>query len=309
MPAQRLFFQRIGHRKLVETRVRGSRVESSELRTPQAYLAPPKKLSARLARVFGKLVRLFGHGLWLSPLLILPKAVLRFVDSLLSDMLLLVFVGIVVGFFLSLVGLVLMRLVGGTRDELVFEVVPPALAPATKVPRTLLLPKADSAAQLKHLVGSRVRVRGKLVGEETGSQPGLVHDLWLTQTGKAERVVWSSPWTLEADGVLVVADLDAAPELHAPTRDVGAQEWFSRLTTDRGGRLGAGSQWQRPEADAQLSTLHDGDDVEISGVVARVSEEAAPEEDGVGYRQRGMSLRPIVTIEASLNSAVRIDKL
>ncbi len=309
MPAHRLFFQRLGPHKLIETRVRGDQLEKSELGTPKAYLAPPTQLSARLATLFGKLVRLFGHGLWLSPLLILPKAVLRFVDSLLSDVLLLVFVGIVVGFFASLVGLVLMRLIGGTRDELVFDVVPPELAAGVKAPRTLLLPKSDSAAQLRHLVGSRVRVRGHLVGNESGAEPGLMHDLWLTETGKAERVVWSVPWTLEADGVLVVADLDAAPELHAPTRKVGAQEWFDRLVTNHASSLDASAKWRTPGTDAQLSTLNNGDRVELRGVIAQVSEEAQQEEDGVGYRKRGMSLRPVVKIEASLNSTVHIDKL
>jgi hypothetical protein len=306
VPAQHLFFQRLSPTQLVETRVRQGRAETSQTRIPSAYLAPPGELSAKLARRFGKALRVFAHALWLSPLLIVPKFLLNFVDVLVSDGLLVLFVTVVVGFFASLAGLVLMRLIGGARDELSADLLPPARA-AALLPNARSLPSAKSAAELQSLVGKPIVVRGSLEGGESAAQPALLHDLWLGDDASAERVAWSAAWTVEAEDVTIISDLDAAPHVIGPTRSVSAQEWFGKLWTSA--RLDATARWHTPDAEAELCTLHSGDSVELRGVVARVYDgEVVPEQSG-GYRRSGMQRRPIVVLASSVDQPLQLRAL
>lgn len=307
VPGQHLFFQRLSSKQLVETRVRDGRGETSEVPTPPVYLALPDKLSAKLARAFGKSLRVFAHTLWLSPLLIAPKFLLNLVNRQLSDMLLVVFVSIVLGFFGSLAGLIMMRLIGGARDELSADLLGPGDAHPALGPRVRPLPAAATAAELQHLVGNTVRARGSLEGGESVAQSALLHDLWFGEEKAAERVLWSADFKVETEGVTLTADLDSAPRIAGPTRPVSAHEWFQKLCA--GAPLHPERDWHTPSAEAELCTLHSGDAVEICGVVARVFDAEVQPEQSVGYRHAGMQRRPVVVLEASLHHPLALHAL
>ncbi|MEZ4224462.1 MAG: hypothetical protein R3B13_26165 [Polyangiaceae bacterium] len=304
-----LFLQRYDAERLVETRVRGDRSEASEIPTPREYLALPTGLPARLARAFAALLRVFAYGLWLCPLLLVPKALLNWVDPLLSDGVLIGFVLWILGFFSSLSGLVLMRLLGGARDELRSA---PILPDSKRLPPgagVAALPPGSDLNQWQTRIGQPARLRGTVIAGAPRGDLAVARDLALQAETHVERLVWTTEFRIESDAGLLELEFESAPVLLAPRQAVSPAEWFPRLTAHTRILPPASVELRAAPADATLCGISDGDTVDVRGVLGRVTEEEVAAAGASGYRATAGEKRRLLVMRSELGAPVVLERI
>ncbi len=199
------------------------------------------------------LLKALARAVYVSPLLLLLRLILRSAYPAAGDVPILLFVAIVVLFFTALDLWIFVSLVwwlaGHTEGGLRFlvpdrEVVPPtnALPPGRAGP------------------GDVVHVRGKIVqlGPEKPETDVVLRDLWCPDTDPPIRVVVAHDFAIAPEGTTpVVVRLEQAPLVHASAQE-GGLESFELPPPDHG-TTGTGS----------LRVLRAGDEVEVWGRVAR----------------------------------------
>ncbi len=272
--------QRIDEKLCEETVARPGVAEHSARRaTPGAYLVLASPRAAKLARTFEGLLRWVSLALWLSPLLLIPKFAFNFVDPRLSDGVTLLFVALVIAFFSTLAAFVLFRLITGAKEEQAHRVLPPFSEPElTETAARLPAAEADGrvrADTLRPLIGQRVRARGVLVARDASARE-VLRDTWTEGNGGWDRMVTMFDCALDTGGIPLRLDLDRAPLVVADKMADDAHTRFRALPTglqDALAKSGADS-WMKNHLDAATVTLREGDEVEISGLVHAVLEDA-----------------------------------
>ncbi len=206
--------------------------------------------AVRALEILKPLLRVAATGLYLSPLFIVPKAVLFFLDMPEGDWLVVGFVGLVLLFFSLLALTALMFVVAGPRSK-----------------RQILLSFTGGDDLMKALAQrglgapGATRVQGRITGGASQSGAAVVRELWLAREDRALRLTTSRPFALRHDERHVLVDPVGAPWLVGPATPDGAstaltpsrrrivERWISDQTQ---GRLGLDAA-----SDAVLE-IHDG---------------------------------------------------
>ena len=253
---------------------------AEERATPPAYLELASPLAAKLARLFERSLRWVSVALWLSPLLLVPKAMFNVVDPRLSDAVTLLFVALVLGFFSILISFIVFRLVTGSVEEQEHVVLVPFTEPKTR-PRAARIPRQQvsghmRADSLRPLVGKRIRVRGVLTAFDR-SAGEVLRDSWAEDGEGYSRMLLTRDAAVETAMVPVRLDLSVPPLVVAEAMDDEAHARF-RALPERAQELLAPrgkDAWLREHLDASTVMLRDGDEIEVEGWVDSVLEDAS----------------------------------
>lgn len=285
----------------------------AEFATPWTYLRPPSGVFASGAALALRSLRWSAMALWLSPLLILPKLVTNFVDPRLSDGLTLLFLAIVLSFFLSLIAFIACRLITGSVEEMRHGLTAPGDAPLPPRRVEALPPASVSGApradDLRRLEGRRVTLRGEITSTsgELGSE--LLRDFWIAEGDGYLRWLDTVELYLDAGEVGATFEFHSAPAVVAATREWSAHDGYLMLPVEAR-RFVADPEpeaWARGDGVGQLLTLRAGDSVEVSGVVARVTDDPNDQKHGptdVGYRERARAGRAALVFQSSREEPV-----
>jgi hypothetical protein len=261
------------------------RPDGSQIRTqaPAPHIVVRAPNAEKLIAIAAFALQQLARALYLSPVLIVLKLVVAFFDEPASDLLVVVFVGIVVLFFMALVVYLFLQGVSyfargrGPRVEMM---TPYKLAGARALG---LLPQAAQASASVAPVGSIVRLRGIVtaLGGATPRVPRLF-DVWSDV---------ATPWRLTRACNFAVCPPDGAPvvvQLSAPPLLIGDgfpstlalaldPATLAKLEAESGAALDK-------SAAATALILTAGDEVELYGTVERHIEDAGHFElDGLDY--------------------------
>ena len=217
----------------------------------------------------GWLLRGAGFLLWATPALVLVKAVLyAFHDDVTSDYVIVVFVAIVIAFFAALNLYILASVVWWVfgRDPRLFAM----KRPFDDTGRPAL-PPAGGATDLGPApapVGQLVRARGAIVrlGPVREGDGTVLRDLWFS-ADEDLRLTEAIDFAVVGRGQIpVVVRLGSAPTIIAKPSDSSVSA-FARSAA--AGTVGLLPEPLRDAAiEGSLVSLREGDEVEVTGVVA-----------------------------------------
>ena len=253
-------------------------VKSETRRVPDLYLVNVRRGAARNARRFERVLRWLAMAIWLSPLMLVPKCTLNFIDPALSDAIAVLFVALVVSFFVVLIGFVVFRLVVGSRDEQEQEVLPPFLeSERIEKVRGIGIPAAEEGRvrpeSLQALVDRVVVTRGKLRG--LNDEDVLLQDFWGKRRDLWQRWTELGPCIVETDGVPLLLEFDEPPALVADCRETTAAQAQAVLPAEQKTYVTSALKRGTAADEGYLVTLRAGDEVEVAGRVTRVIDDVS----------------------------------